>query len=172
MKTIAKLAAAPLILFGVLMSCVSAAEAAELPTGSWHMVDAGCSNPNYRYSPEEQAMRDAVHHKGDFWSDDDIVMTSGTSGTWTIGFTTDGLSCSTVQDITVTYPTANQLSISFTNGRQGKRDEPTSNREVSCESRGDAVETYEFVLTPAGFDFILGRSQDCGEYRFKFAAWP
>lgn len=172
MKTIATVAAVPLVLIGVLMGCVSAAEAAELPVGTWHMVDAGCSNPNYQYTPEEQAMRDAVHHKGGFWSDDDIVMTSGTSGTWTIGFTSDGLSCSTIQDIAVTYPTSDRLSISFTNGRLAQSDKPTSNREVSCSIPSDAIENYEFVLTPAGFDFILGRSEDCGEYRFKFAAWP
>lgn len=168
MKTIGTIAAA----FMAVLTGASNAFAAELPIGTWHMVDSYCTNPDYKYSPDEQAMRDAVRHVGNMWTDDDIVMTSATVGTWATGWTDNGLGCTSIQDMAVTYDSANRVTLKFSNGRMSDRTPPTNDVEISCGAKEDAVESYDFEITPAGFDFILGESADCGQYRFKFVAWP
>lgn len=153
----------------VLGSGARAAAATDL-TGNWRLDDVFCSNPAYKSSPEEQAFRDAIHHKGSMWTDDVLAMTNPSRGSWSTTFTAEGASCIESQELTFTEIEGGRIRLDFSAGTAHTQEPGRDpNVTMTCDPVHDAYEIYDRVeMTAEGFDFIIVNDAACGDLHYRF----
>ncbi|WP_413291342.1 hypothetical protein [Bdellovibrio sp. HCB337] len=175
---------ASLLVFGLTTTQFALAA---IPMGSFKVIDAYCSNPQYVNTPEEQDYIDTLKGikgsciDGKFTSppcfEDYYVFTTATTGSFvTRSSFMPGVACVTTTEMTYSEnpPGVLEMLLGKSTGHSESNDPNTS---ISCDGGGESGETSrasyhykvdgEFLLLimpgPAG----SGSTTDCGDYVFK-----
>lgn len=164
-----------LFLLLISVACVAhshEASAQELNT-KYRMITAGCSNPDFKYSPDEKAFIDSVEHIGPYpWTTDTLSFTSPTTGQWTTLFVFEGnLECELNHQFTWKQDEKQNIMFHFLSSEDVPRNPNESDKvSVSCGGReAGTKEIYKFNSSGVGgFYLSLENSESCGEYRFHF----
>jgi hypothetical protein len=153
---------------------------AQVMSGNWKMISAGCANPAFQYTPEEKAFINAIEHVGSYpWTDDVIRFTSGNAGIWDTSFIEERNAACIVHH-SFQWSIDDHQDIHFVFGASTSEAQVSDpNMEISCDAGDPADQGKEEVYhlkTKSEDQLILSLPgelkpddpRSCGGYHFDW----